>query len=345
MKKKVCVLLTCFNHIEYIESCIESLLSQSYSDFDIYMFDDCSLDGSYELVRDRYPSVQLFRNQVNKGFIETLNFAKAQIPNEYEYVFRVDSDDIYHKDAISILVNHAEIYNLDVVGSSIESFGSESQIYNFPLVHNEIVNALLLGSPITHSGVIIRNEIYKRINYDKKFIYCEDYNLWVDINKDGGKFGNVSNVLLKYRKHENNATKKTLNIEVVNLLTDIRLKHCNYIKRHDNYELIKNLYSCCFIDCNYRVLCEFYEELTNNTTENMKSFISNFFIGYLRRGGELSLETKIAIIKTLVNNDVNFDKNLLSSVTVSLFKIRADSFFYCFLKKVNGKINVISNKN
>lgn len=345
MKNDVCIMLTNYNHASYIKDCIESLLCQTYQRFDLFIFDDCSNDGSYEYLtsleseRKSERKVRVFRNEENKGFIATLNYAKSIIPEEYDFIFRVDSDDVYNINALELLINEIKSSRVDVVGSFIETFGAEHQCYKFPIKNDSIVKALLLGSPITHSGVLIRTDFYKKVFYNKNYVYCEDYKLWVDLYKQGAVFGNVPEFLLKYRKHNSNATKKTTSNKVSFLLTEIRKTHALNILENEYINIIKNLNTPSYIDEHISELDSFILSFSNAHDHYLNDFVANFFIGYVRRNAGLRIKTKIHILKTILKLSNKIKPIFIWSTIISVLNVQADGKIYIMLKWIYGKIN------
>lgn len=83
-------------------------------------------------------------------------------------------------------------------------FGNINEMITwYPLTHREITSFFLWGSPVVHGTSCIKKEFIDKNNlrYSDDYIYCEDYKLWVDIAKAGGKFANIPQTLLQYRCH------------------------------------------------------------------------------------------------------------------------------------------------
>ena len=345
LSKKVCILLTNYNHMNYIENCIKSLRNQTYDNYDIYIIDDCSIDGSYEYLKEiSSNNIFVFKNDENLGFISSLNKAKKIIPNKYDYVYRVDSDDEYSLDSISVLVSHAEKYSLDVVGSYIETFGSTQRKYKFPLKHNDIVKALCIGSPVTHSGVLIRTSYYRDIEYNKEYIHCEDYKLWIDLYSKGAVFGNVDHFLLKYRKHDCNATKNSISNDTIGLVNKIRKQHINNTTNNSiHLELVSMLNDNSRFDVN--IFISFFNYFLNDASNELKLFIGEFLLSYLRRSGyNLSLLDKIKVIKLMKSSNIKIDYLYLSTIFIVILNIKPESLLYIKMKKFYGCLNVSNKK-
>lgn len=125
---RISVLLPIYKVEDYIEDCLHSLLSQSWTDFEIIAVDDCSPDRSGEIAarilaqQDRIPW-KLVRNADNKGIAETRKIAALEARGDY--VLCVDSDDCVHRDLVRTVLREADRHNADVVNFAAERITPE----------------------------------------------------------------------------------------------------------------------------------------------------------------------------------------------------------------------------
>lgn len=335
-KPVVGILLTNYNHMMYIEQCLECLLNQTYKNIRIFIYDDNSTDGSFEYISKlKDDRIVIYRNERNIGFIRTLNIAKSEISG-CDYIYRVDSDDLYELDAVESLVDFSVKYNLDVVGSYIKTFGTDSYLYQLPTIHEDIVKALVVGSPVTHSGVLIRTSVYQRVEYNQKYIYCEDYKLWCDLVTLGAKFGNIPRPLLHYRKHVCNATLNTNTDNVLDLIYKIRTQHISHIKRKEllsYFEVIDKKHTSHDLKKFRSWLLEM-----ENSSQDLKYFLSDFISNELKRNDRLNLEGKLSLYYMTLKF-IGFNYRVFICFLFSISPFKADSLIFNLLKAIKRKFN------
>ena len=119
---KISVLIPMYNRRQYIEDCVNSALNQTFKDFEIIIRDDCSTDGVFEFVQNRYSKeisggkIKLFRNEKNLG--EAKNILELLRDSTGKYFTILHNDDIYLPETLERLFNVAEKYSADVVHTS-----------------------------------------------------------------------------------------------------------------------------------------------------------------------------------------------------------------------------------
>ena len=193
----------------YLGAAIESILRQSFADFELLIIDDGSTDHSYEIARTYAdPRIRLLRNPQNLRLIATLNRGLEEARGKY--VARMDADDISLPQRlqaqVAFLDRHAEV---GALGSAVQVIGADGgpdvQV-RFPDSHVLIRWALLFASPIAHPAVMMRKALVKRLGgYRAHAVHCEDYDLWWRAIGET-RLANLDDVLLQLRKHEGNIT-------------------------------------------------------------------------------------------------------------------------------------------
>jgi len=201
---KCSVLLPVYNGSPHLVAAVESILSQDEDDFELLIIDDCSNDGSAEVVR-RYAKVDarvraMFHTK-NIGLSATLNEGLAEARSEF--VVRMDHDDIAMPRRLStqigFLCEHPEVA---VAGSFVYHMGRDRQhdrLVELPVEHSEIVRILLHRNCLYHPSVILRrSEILALGGYRAEFKNSEDYDLWLRAGKTY-RLANIPVPLLRYR--------------------------------------------------------------------------------------------------------------------------------------------------
>lgn len=201
----VSVLFPVYKFNEYLYPAINSILSQSYKNFEFIIIDD-SRDNLIEKVILEIRDSRIIRIEGGKnGLSSALNLGIEN--SSGEFIARMDADDISIQSRFEVQLNYIKKYNLDLCGSNIKLFGSVNQITVFPEFNDDIKFQFLVGCPIAHPTVFAKAELFKKYKYNEELLASEDYDLWCRMVNDGVKFGNVQNILLEYRMHETQASK------------------------------------------------------------------------------------------------------------------------------------------
>ena len=203
----VSVLLPVYNAVKYLSQAIESILSQTYKDFEFIIIDDGSNDESYETIRkysDIDVRIRLFSRE-NKGLIISLNEGLSYAQGKY--IARMDSDDISYPERLQEQQDFLEKNSACVaVGSRVLLIDPEGMPicpFSTQLSHEEIDNAhlALKGGAITHPAVMMRAKNIVEIGgYREDYVHAEDIDLFLRL-AEVGRLENLPSTLLQYRMH------------------------------------------------------------------------------------------------------------------------------------------------
>jgi len=207
----VSVLMPVFNVENYLNESIDSILNQTFEDYDFYIINDGSTDRSEEIIcKYADTRIKYLKNTHNQGYIKCLNQAIDLVNSKY--IIRMDSDDISLPTRIEKQVAYMEANPQTLVcGSSRINFYPE--LNRGDVVMSAItdkkklyVNSIF-NTSLHHPSVIIRVDVLKKYNlrYDEKYYYAEDKALWLDL-AEYGELANIDEPLLKYRIHYNQVT-------------------------------------------------------------------------------------------------------------------------------------------
>ncbi|MEL6787439.1 MAG: glycosyltransferase [Cyanobacteria bacterium J06607_15] len=204
---KISVLMSVYNGSAYLQESIESILHQTYSDFEFIIIDDCSTDKSAAIIakyaqKDR--RIKLITNQTNIGLTKSLN--KGLTLAQGEYIARQDADDISYparlEKEVLVLEKSADIglvsCNINLIDSQGNSLGKLDRACDTDIVGWYL---LFYNRLAGHSQVMFRRQLVIKLRgYDEARLYSQDYELWC-------RLINVSNIailpeiLLKQRRH------------------------------------------------------------------------------------------------------------------------------------------------
>ena len=208
----VSVLMPVHNDQDFLSHSIDSILNQSYPNFEYIIINDFSTDKSDGIIRKYKNADSRIKYLQNKSHLEiskTLNIGINACKGKY--IVRMDADDISHENRIEKQVHFMESNpDIGVCGSQASLFGDRkgSFFLSFYKEHIDLKVVLILGSAIIHPSAIIRSSILKEnnIRYNEQRKYAEDAELWYRISKYS-KLANLEESLIQYRIHETNRSK------------------------------------------------------------------------------------------------------------------------------------------
>lgn len=217
MNKKdplVSVVMPAYNAEKYISEAIESILNQTFRDFEFIIVDDGSADKTWEIIQEyakKDKRIIPVKNEENLKICKTLN--KGIDLSRGKYIARMDADDWSFETRIEKQVFFMEDNpNVVVCGGYIEVCNENlSPMYTrkYPLTDKSIRKKLFIYSPFAHPSVMFRTFPIKREEYiyDYNLHDAEDYDLYFRLGKRG-KFANLKDVLIKYRVSDNSISHK-----------------------------------------------------------------------------------------------------------------------------------------
>jgi len=209
---KVTVLMPVYNGEKYLREAIDSILGQTFADFEFLIINDGSTDGSLEVLRPYSdPRVRVVGNEKNLGLVATLNRGLALAKGEY--VARMDCDDISLpkrlEKQIAFMDAHPEI---GICGTWVKTFGNTNDItIRFPTDPDKIRCVTFFNSCVSHPSIVMRSAALKMhgISYDPAYCHAEDYALWVEALQHFD-LANIGEVLHLYRQHPDQVTVRHL---------------------------------------------------------------------------------------------------------------------------------------
>lgn len=196
---------------EYLRNAIDSILEQTYENFEYIIIDDGSTDNSLEIIRSYHDKrIVLIEKTENTGLSKSLNIGMDIAKGEF--IARMDSDDIsepsrFEKQVAFLKSNHDHV----VCGTYARFIGNvfkkiKSGVYNFDLPSREIFQIRLMFAnfpSIVHPSAMFNHKllIQNGIRYDERYRFAQDYKMWVDCCKVA-ECANYPEFLLQYRIHD-----------------------------------------------------------------------------------------------------------------------------------------------
>ena len=204
----VTVLMAVYNGEAFLREAVESILAQTFRDFELLVIDDGSVDGSADIVAScADPRVRLVRNGKNLGLIATLNRGIELARGTY--IVRMDCDDVSLPERLQRQVEFMETHpEVGVCGVWYLEFGDGvRRITRCAPDHDSIRCGTLFNPVVGHPTVILRRELLLKygLRYDPDFGHAEDYRLWAEALRYC-RFANIPEILLHYRLHPGQVT-------------------------------------------------------------------------------------------------------------------------------------------
>jgi len=207
----ISVVMSVFNGGDYLRKSIESILNQSYLNFEFIIIDDGSTDTSLEIIKSYKDNRIVLINRKNKGFITSLNEGIEK--SKGKYIARMDADDISFPSRLEKQFDFIEKNNLDICGGHyllINKNGKINGLNVVPTSHKMCTLSLFFKVPFAHPSVMIRKQFLDENSLEygqSSYKIAEDLDLWLRMHRCGARFGNVDSTVLKYRIHSDSLTK------------------------------------------------------------------------------------------------------------------------------------------
>ena len=208
----ISVVLPVYNAEDYVREAVESILAQSFTDFELIVINDGSTDGSGVILRElaRRDARIVLVERPNDGLVSALNegikIARAEL------IARMDADDVSMPERFALqharMVQEPELAVLGSFFNITHKDGSIIRLYDdLPLTPAEARSAVG-GFLVAHPAVMMRRDaVLKAGGYRKAFCPAEDYDLWLRMSDLGHAIANLPQPLLNYREHGANMSK------------------------------------------------------------------------------------------------------------------------------------------
>lgn len=254
----ITVLMPVYNASAYLKEAIDSVLSQTFKNFELLLINDGSTDNSEEIILSYSDKrIRYFKNEKNLGLIATLNKGIELI--ETPYIVRADADDINYPERLQTQYDFMEKNPaIALCGSWFEIIGDRIGFVKYVENHNEIILKMLYQCHFCHPTIILRKEMIDifEIKFDPIFIHAEDYDFFTRIAE---KFpvANIQKVLVKYRIHSGSVS-----------------AHNKKIQDENSFKIKQRLFKKIGIIINEQAL-SLYQKIAQHEYETAPDFIEN----------------------------------------------------------------------
>lgn len=194
---KISVIMSVFNDDTFVKESVESILNQSYSNFEFIIIDDCSTDNSLNIISSYTDErIKIIKNQKNIGLTKSLN--KSLKIAKGQYIARQDGDDISMNNRFLEQVNYLdENHEIAVLGSNVYWIDKDGEIIRE--IKNPLHPKFSNRNEVTHGSVMFRKKIIDDLGgYNELLRNAQDYELWLRISNKY-KIKNFQKPLYKWR--------------------------------------------------------------------------------------------------------------------------------------------------
>lgn len=208
---KLAVIMSLYKNdrLEFVKLAVGSILSQTYKEFDYYIQFDGAIDSNIEAyLRDlKDERIKISARSENKGLAYSLNeLLQIVIPQGYEYIARMDADDISMSDRFEKQLAYLETHkDIDCLGGAIneidETGGDRNKVTSYPCAPDDTRRFFCKRNPVAHPTVMMRRSMFDKAGcyYPTDFVRNEDTMLWYKAYMGGAKIANLPDVLLNFR--------------------------------------------------------------------------------------------------------------------------------------------------
>lgn len=277
MAPRVSVVMSVYNGERFLREAVESILEQTFTDFEFIIIDDGSGDGTWDILSEYADSdhrIVLMQNEENIGLAKSLNIGLQIAAGEY--IARMDADDISESKRFETQVDFLDahpsigalgvnVYVIDEEGNIVEEMGRLSS-------NDDIMAHILSENQIVHSSLIMRNSVLKEIGcYDEELTFAQDYDLILRLS-NVSKLGNLTDPLHRWRKNLSSGISVTRRQDQIAYRDKIRR---DFLERH--YTLDKRYIDLVLMNCinnpSDTILSEILNKIVKDIPSTRKHFI------------------------------------------------------------------------
>ncbi|MCP3967401.1 MAG: glycosyltransferase family 2 protein [Lentisphaerae bacterium] len=314
----VSVFIPVYNRELHIAQAIESILEQSFKDFELIIINDGSSDRTEEVILGfESPQIRYYKNEHNLGIPATRN--KGLRLARGKYLVLLDSDDIALPNRLQVQVGYMETHpDIVISGTFFKQFGSGSRCrYELFKTDDEIKSFLLWETPFLQPTIIMRLDRIRKseVWYSEEYNIAEDYDFFDRVGTEtGGKFANLKCKLTKYRRHPENITfsKRSAVIarESRKKIRSRRLKALLGEDYSNRYPELVDLI-CCNKITDFSTLANCFDLLIllEKKNNNLKKYSLFYFNKYIEKK-KIFLTTRFFLL--LVKNSIKVNLDFIS---------------------------------
>ncbi|OGZ02428.1 MAG: hypothetical protein A2430_02025 [Candidatus Liptonbacteria bacterium RIFOXYC1_FULL_36_8] len=217
-KPKISVLMSVYNGKKYLKEAIDSILNQTFRDFEFIIINDGSTDTTADILSSYSdPRLKIITNPVNLDLTKSLNIGLNLAKGEF--IARQDADDLSLPNRLEKQLSFMEKNkDISLIGSWAKIIDNKGQFVknNYSPSDSDFLKFQInfIKNPLIHSSIFFKRDILKEVKqYDKNFIYAQDFSFYSKIIRKY-KISVVPQILIKYRDHAETISRTTNKLEI-----------------------------------------------------------------------------------------------------------------------------------
>lgn len=218
MAPLVSILMPVYKTAPYLREAMDSILTQTFTDFELIVLDDCSPDNAEDVLSEYNDSrIVRYKGENNQGLANVLNIGIEMARGKY--IARMDSDDISLPDRLRSQVDYLDCHpDIDLCSCGMQLFGDKNDVWIRESEPEKVKITAAFFSPILHASSVWRRTVFEshHLRFRQETVPSEDYDLWTRALLDGLRLVNMPEVLYQYRIHNDQASGQTELIKTKN---------------------------------------------------------------------------------------------------------------------------------
>lgn len=311
-----------YNGERYIKQSIDSILDQTFEDFELLIINDGSTDSTEDIILSYQDKrIVYVKNNTNIQLVDTLN--KGIDLAQGKFIARMDADDISYPTRLEQQIDYL-MRNEDsvLVGSWAEVINEQGKIvkYRKPAInHSHLKAELFFYNNIVHSSVTGKTEVFREFKYNNNFPCAEDYHLWM-LMANKYPIANLPEYLIQYRLHEENIVQLKQNIlqQSVKKILEIQLSKLGISLSKEDME-------------KHFLLCYSYHDY--HCLSKLNFYEANEWLIFLKKIND----RKKIYVPSVFNKKIN----LFYKIKLTLLWSSKLAYFHKFFDKIIFKIKAI----
>lgn len=222
---KISIIMGVYNCEKTLAEAIESILAQTYNNWELIMCDDCSTDGTYNVTKkfaEKFPKrIKILKNEVNSRLAFSLNHCLQYATGEF--IARMDGDDKSLPDRLEKQIQYLrENPDIDLVGTAMQRFNEKELADIVKSINHPNYYTLHNAIPFHHATILARREVFEQLNgytVSKRTNRAQDYDLWFRFYHAGFRGENLQEALYLVREDEAAIRRRTAKVRLYGLQT------------------------------------------------------------------------------------------------------------------------------
>lgn len=304
----ISVLMCVYNEsIDYIRLAVESILHQTYTNFEFIIIADnpknkqiISFINDYS---ERDSRIRILVNEYNIGLAHSLN--KGMNVARGEYIARMDADDISTPERLELEFLYIQENNFDMIFALADKIDEKGKVWDkihpFPIHPTFILEMLPIQNIVVHPTVMMRKDKVLDIGGYRPYSSCQDYDLWLRMLTSNYRIGVLNETILLYRVHEKSVSLRNHYLQTLNM---VHIKHTFEKRKKYGMDNFSEEELCCFLDSKRA----WDEQISNNENQAYQKYVESitflkcgkFFKGFLMLFSTLPFYTVRQTIVTTI---------------------------------------------